>query len=154
MTSTIRRAVVTAILPCVLAVLGGCATSHSPERVGSPSPVPSDQRQAIEFAKLKIPADAQGLQVYTQPGGINRLVLLRFAIKRTEREAFLAGSGLARPQPGLNPIQANLGPKANWRLEQLTSYEGTRETGDPVREVLIDTSHSSTLTIYVAAFST
>jgi hypothetical protein len=86
---------------------------------------------------------------------MDRLVLLKLTMAGADRDAFLGKSGLAQPQPDENPIQEGFGEELGWRLDDLKRFEGVDDdTGDPVRQVLIDTSAPATLTVYVAAFST
>ncbi|WP_141579452.1 hypothetical protein [Actinomadura sp. WMMA1423] len=147
----------------LVAALGptGCGTSDPPARALAPSatgPNKVDAREAARFAKLTLPADAHDFQVYNQDR-LDRLVLLRFRIDRSARQRFLQGSGLPKPKPGLSAIQPGLGDNLGWHLDELPHFEGVRDPIDPEqktpeRQVVIDTSDPSTLTVYVAAFNT
>jgi hypothetical protein len=55
----------------------------------------------------------------------------------------------ARPKPrhdkGSGPFNSE---------NDLKQFEGVSDEGDPVRQIVIDTSDAATLTVYVAAFTT
>ncbi|MWA07215.1 hypothetical protein F8568_044165 [Actinomadura sp. LD22] len=159
--SVVRRQRWIAVLAPV-AVLGltGCGTSDPHARGLAPSATESNKAEAWEaarFAKLTLPADAHDFQVYNQ-SRMDRLVLLRFRIDRSARQRFLQGSNLPEPKPDLSAIQLGLGDKLGWHLDELPHLEGIRDPIDPEqetpeRQVVIDTSSPSILTVYVAAFN-
>lgn len=146
----------TAIIILSLAMLTACRMFGVKE-ISSMSPTPQYTIEDAErIARIKIPADAYEVQVYTVTGWMDDLALIRFKLPPDRLQPFLEEIGFQHLEKGKWTLQ-DFYPNPEWWPQQSqlpnSSYlGGERDFPGYAQSILVDISNPDVYTVYFQCF--